>query len=93
MNSKKLARQRQKIEGLRQRGGVRGRELEDLAKALGRKRHPRGKEPTWVSEELPGRPPLSIPGHPGDLNKHTARAILDQLEEDLDELEEKYANE
>ncbi len=90
MNPKKLTRRRQEIGSLRQRGGVKGRELESLAKALGRKLHPRGKEPTWVSEELPERPRLSIPGHPGDLNRHTAKAILDQLEEDLDELEAKY---
>jgi hypothetical protein len=67
--------------------------LEAVAGAVGRVRDPRGKEPTWVSEELPSRPPLSIPGHPRDLNKFTARSILDQLEEDVDELESKYADE
>jgi hypothetical protein len=30
---------------------------------------------------------VSIPSHPGDLNRFTARGILDQLEGDLDEYE------
>jgi len=89
VNPKKLAKQRQKIDSLRQRGGIKSREVVDVAKALGRKLHPRGKEPTYVSEELPHRPPLSIPGHT-ELNKITAQKILDQLEVDLIELEEQY---
>jgi hypothetical protein len=90
MNPARLPRIRSRIEALRRQGGVKGRELESVAKAVGRRRHPRGKEPTWVSDELPSRPPLSIPGHPRDLNRITARTILDQLEEDVDELEIKY---
>ena len=50
--------------------------------------HPRGKEPTWISTVLAHARPLSIPSHPGDLNRFTAKAILDQLESDIDALEE-----
>ncbi len=86
MNPKKLAKLRREIEGLRRKGGIKGRELRRIAQAVGRKLGQRGKEPTWVSEQFPDRP-LSIPGHPGDLNRNTAGAILDQLEQDLDEIE------
>jgi hypothetical protein len=86
VNHKKIDRLRRDIEGLRRKGGVKGRELQRIAKAVGRKLGQRGKEPTWVSAQFPKRP-LSIPGHPGDLNRNTARSILDQLEQDLDEIE------
>lgn len=33
-------------------------------------------------------PPLSIPNHPGDLSRFTAKSILDTLEEDLDAIQE-----
>lgn len=87
MNPKKVDKLRREIEGLRRKGGVKGRELQKIAKAVGRKLGQRGKEPTWVSEQFPRRP-LSIPGHPGDLNKNTARDILEQLGQDLDEIEQ-----
>ena len=91
MNRNKLRRLRQQLEALRQRGGVKARELKNLATALGRKRHKRGSEPTWVSDIFPDSRPVSIPDHPGDLNKHTARGILDQLEGDLERLEGIYS--
>ncbi len=87
MRRRKIEKLRREIEGLRRRGGVRASELESLAQRLGRRRAKRGSEPTWVSDLLVGRPPVSIPSHPGDLNRYTARSILDQLEADLDELE------
>jgi hypothetical protein len=87
MTRRKIEKIRREIEGLRRKGGVRASELESLAKRLGRRRAKRGGEPTWVSDSLPGRPPVSVPAHPGDLNRYTARSILDQLERDLDELE------
>jgi hypothetical protein len=87
MEGKKIARLRRRVEELRRRGGVHSRELEELARAVGRKRHARGKEPTWVSTLLPNARPLSIPNHPGDLNRFTARAILDQLDADIDVLD------
>ena len=87
MDKKKIARLRRRVEELRRRGGVHASELERLASAVGRKRYPRGKEPTWVSSLLPNARPLSIPSHPGDLNRFTVRAILDQLEADIDALD------
>jgi len=66
---------------------VRPAELESLAESLGRTRLKRGKHPTWVNRLLPTARPVSIPSHTGDLNRFTARTILDQLEEDLEMLE------
>src|SRR5689334_8412796 len=88
MGVPKIRKLRSKIEALRGKGGVKSAELESLARSLGRKRANTGKEPTWISEELPDRRPVSIPSHPGDLNRFTARGILDQLEGDLDRYEE-----
>jgi hypothetical protein len=87
MSRAKIQKLRSQIESLRGKGGIKSTELESLARRLGRKRANTGKEPTWVSEELSNRWPVSIPSHPGDLNRHTARGILDQLEGDLDEYE------
>lgn len=84
----KIQKLRSQIEALRRKGGIKSAELESLAQRLGRRRANTGKEPTWVNEELSNRRPVSIPSHPGDLNRHTARSILDQLEGDLDEYEE-----
>jgi hypothetical protein len=95
MNRKKLAKLRREIAGMRRRlGAIKGRELEDVARTLGRRLDTqRGKEPTWVSDELPHRNPVSIPRHGSrDLRPKTAGNILYQLELDLDELEEKNAN-
>lgn len=86
MNRNKLKKLRLEIDKLRGRGGIKSRELEALAEALGRKCHPRGSEPTWISE-VTGFRPISIPNHPTDLNKFTARNILDQLEADIDKIE------
>jgi hypothetical protein len=63
VNRKKVDKLRRDIEGLRQKGGIKGRELHRIAKATGRKLGQRGKEPTWVSDQFPKRP-LSIPGTP-----------------------------
>ena len=79
----RVSRLRKEIEKLRRIGGVRSAELRRLARQVGRKPHPRGKEPTWVNERFPRARPLSIPGH-RELNRFTTRAILDRLEEDLD---------
>lgn len=87
MNREKLKKLRGEIDNLRRRGGIKSRELEALARALGRKRHPRGSEPTWISE-VADCYPISIPNHPTDLNKFTARRILNQLEADIDKLAE-----
>jgi hypothetical protein len=92
VNQKKIDKLRREVEALRRKGGIKGRELRKLAKAVGRKLGDRGKEPTWVSEQFSTRP-LSIPGHPGDLSKYTAGGILDEIEQDLDEIEAKMEDE
>jgi hypothetical protein len=77
------------MDQLRRGGGQKSaREIEQLAIRLGRKRHPKGKEPTYFNEILPDLPPLSIPGHGGDLKPGTAKNILDQLDEDFLRLSE-----
>ena len=88
MHTKKIAKLRKQLEELRRKGGVRSRELESLAQALGRQQHWRGKEPTWVNPNLPGARPVSIPNHPGEMSRYTAKSILDQLEVDIDGHEE-----
>jgi hypothetical protein len=89
MNKRKLQRLRKRLEALRTRlGNIQSRELESLAKALGRKRANRGSEPTYVSELLPLSRPLSIPHHSTTLKRGTAGNILDQLERDIEALEE-----
>lgn len=89
MNPRKLNKIKQKIDGFRNRGGVKSSELESLAKRLGRDKSDRGKEPTWVNKQFPYLRPLSIPHHgSSDLHKFTARGILDQLEEDIEKWEE-----
>jgi len=88
MSFAKIRKLRSVIEALRNKGWVKTAELEILARRLGRRRAKRGKEPTWISDALPDRRPVSIPSHPGDVNRFTARSILDQLEGDLDLYEE-----
>jgi hypothetical protein len=88
MNKRKLRQLRRRIEALRTRlGNIESRELESLAKALGRKLAPRGDHPTYISELLPRSPPLSIPHHSTTLKRGTAANILDRLQDDIDELE------
>lgn len=86
MNIKKLDKLRKKIENLRRKGGIRPAEMESLAKSCGRVKIKRGKEPTWVNKDIPTLRPLSIPHH-GELNRITARNILNHLENDLDVIE------
>lgn len=63
-------------------------DLERYARAIGRVKENRGKEPTWVRKHDPHlSPPLSIPNHSKDLKPATARNIIDQLIGDLDEWE------
>ncbi len=84
MSQKKLNKIRQEMTAFRRRGGIKSVELESLAKELGRTRSNRGSEPTWVNLQFPELRPLSIPHHSGDLNRHTAGSILDQLELDVE---------
>ena len=89
MDSKKIKDIKTRLAKLRKKvANIRSRELESLAKSLGRIREERGKHPTWISKDLPNAPPITVPNHPGALNKYTAGNILDQLEQDLFTLEE-----
>ena len=76
---KKLAKLRRRIESLR--GSPRkARELESVARALGRKLVRPGSEPTWISQEFPELRPVSIPHHSRDVKRFTSESILDHLE-------------
>jgi len=91
MTKTKLGQLRRRIEALRSRPrGIQSRELEALAKALGRKRSNRGKDPAYISELLPRNPPVTIPHHSKPLKIGTAINILDQLDRDLNDLEEHF---
>jgi hypothetical protein len=82
MHRKKLDKAKQLLTQLR-RSPQKARDLEVLARLLGRKRVKRGKEPTWESTELAVYP-LSIPHHGGrDIPIGTKNSILDQLEDDI----------
>jgi hypothetical protein len=81
MDARKIRKLRRRIEQLRRRkANVRRRELVSVARTLGWSSRDRGKEPAF---EKPGRLPLTIPNHPGEMNPITADRILDRLEEDL----------
>jgi hypothetical protein len=87
MNRKKLAALRRKVDAFRQ-SQPKARDLQSLAKSLGREEDNRGKEPTWVSQFV-DLYPLSIPNHKGkDMPTGTKNSILDQMEVDLDKWEE-----
>jgi len=91
---KRLQRLKRLLAELRHRSGnIRSRELVSLARALGRVLYDRGKEPTYVSTLLPNSRPISIPNHPGALNRFTAGNILDQLEQDIFSLEDMLTSE
>jgi hypothetical protein len=86
MDSKKLNTLKRRHVALRNGADIARRALVSLAKSLGRKPSPRGKEPTYVSEFFALRP-LSIPSH-RIIKEYTAKSILDQLEEDIFQWEE-----
>ncbi len=66
------------------RSPQKARDLESLARGLGRKRVKRGKEPMWESTEFEDLFPLAIPHHGGkDLAPGTKKSILEQLENDV----------
>jgi hypothetical protein len=96
MNLRKLAKLRRELDSLRRRiATIKGRELESIATQLGRRLDTqRGKEPYWVSDELPHRNPIGILRHGSkDFKPKTAKNIIYQFELDLDALEKKYRNE
>jgi hypothetical protein len=87
MDKKKLAKLRRELAQLRAgKYNLKTSKLVSFAGKVGRQRDTsRGKEPTYVSV-LPGARPLSIPGH-RTINPHTADAVMDSLEADLDRWE------
>ncbi len=77
VDTKKLRRLVRRIDALH--GSDRkSRELETVAKALGRKQVKHGSY-TWESDVFPNLPPLSIPHHSKRVKRFTAEGILDQL--------------
>jgi hypothetical protein len=68
--------------------GHKSLEFEGLARALGRQREGRGKEPTYMRRQNPELArPLSIPAHNADVKIGTARSIIDALLSDVAEWE------
>lgn len=68
--------------------GRKALEFEGLARALGRERENRGKEPTWIRKESPYLlRPLSIPAHSKGVKTGTACSIIDALLDDVTEWE------
>lgn len=90
MTVKKIAELRRRIEELRGQAQVPSRELESLAKAIGRQPRKGGKHPML---EMPGRRPLPIPHHSRPMKNRTKEAILTQFEGDIWAIEEELSNE
>jgi hypothetical protein len=83
MTRNKLAKLKQDLAAVR-RTQATAKDVERLAKRLGRRRKKRGKEPTWESEVFANLYPLTIPHHGGkDLASATKKNILAQLEQDV----------
>src|SRR5690348_15689986 len=80
----KLDKLQREIDELRAaKHNIRPNDLVSLATKLGRRLDPkRGKHPMYVSDLLPNRPALSIPGH-STIKSYTAMQIVDDLEVDL----------
>jgi hypothetical protein len=89
MTKKKLAALRRRVSELRRKKGVSSNEVVSIAEALGRRRFGRGKEPTWIMTD---RRPLSIPNRK-DLAPGTKNNILDTLEADINDYEERLIGE
>lgn len=87
MDRAKIEELRSELEELRAGAfNLKRSRLVSFAGSVGRNLSNRGKEPTYVSV-LPGRNPLSIPGHT-DIKGFTAKSILKVLEADLDQWED-----
>jgi hypothetical protein len=90
MDGNKLKKIRRALNALRLKpNNIRSSELIRLAKSLGRRLFDRGHEPNYLSDLLPKSRPISIPNHRGAMKRFTAENILDQLEQDIFELEER----
>lgn len=90
MNFKKLAKIQVQLSQAR-RSPQKARDLERLAKQLGRSLVDRGKEPTWESADFPHLRPLSIPHHGSkDVSPFVLKNVLNQLELDISAWAEFY---
>ena len=88
MNRRRLDRIKRLLQQAR-RSQQKARDLETLARMLGRRQDKRGREPTWVHDELLVYP-LSIPHHGSrDLAPGTRNSILNVLEADVIAWEER----
>ena len=82
-----LRGRRRQLDKLRNKiNNITRRELETFARSLSRRPKKRGKEKNFVSDLLPDKPPISIP-HQAKPYKTTANNILDALEGDIFDLE------
>jgi hypothetical protein len=91
MKLKRLNKLKRQLLQLR-RSSARAADVEALAIELGRRKRKgkRSKEPTWVSTEFDNLSPLAIPHHGGrDLTIGTKNSILNQLELDIAEWEQR----
>jgi hypothetical protein len=83
MESERLNEIAAELQRLRLRGGVGYRELESVAKQLGRiHRGESGSHGQWVSRFSTLRP-VTIARHKGDMKKGTKNAIINALEDDI----------
>lgn len=89
MNRKQLSKLKRELTDKRKSPyGIKSQVLIGIAKRLGRELCDRGSEPNYVRKVDPAlSPPLSIPNHSVDLKPNTARSIIDQLLDDVDEWE------
>lgn len=92
MNFKKIEGCRRDLENLRARGGVRNRELKQLAERMGLYVVHAGTHQNWGSANpiFKGLNVFQIPSHPRDLNKYTKNGILNSIEGYLIRLERQY---
>ena len=81
MNRKKLSALKRRAEEFRRKKEVKSREMERLARSIGRRPAKRGHENYWVSDILPGK--IAIPHHSKPLTPGTKQNILNDLEGDV----------
>jgi hypothetical protein len=83
MNKRRLKKLVQEMRSLRNRAGsITERDLIGIAKKLGRTKFKRGDHPTYISIPFHDLKPVTIPSH-RTMNRHTALAILDDLDNDV----------
>jgi len=88
MNHKRLERIKKLHEALKNTNGIKSKQLQNLARQLGREIDKRGKEPTWINPYFKDLRPVSIPCHSGEMKRFTAQNVLNYLEEDIEHWED-----